>query len=210
MRRKVIIITSLLLILGLVLMISRQSGASMADLQRPLPGDNLIPNANATIDRIITLDASADDAWPWIVQLGQGRAEWYAPAWIEAIFVKDPAKRPARKIIPKFQHIAVGDVFEDYGPGKMKVLQVDSKKHILLYQLANVNQKLGEKGTITWLLALDPIDAHHSKLVIRLRGSADPLFLIGLKTFGGLFDYATIEVLEAGLNERFSQMERGK
>lgn len=195
----------LLVLVELMLFISRQSGTSPADLERSLPGDSLIPNSNTTIDRIIYFNTSAEKAWPWIVQLGQGRAEWYAPAWIEALFVKDPTKRPARKIVSKYQKVKVGDIFDDYGPGKMKVLQFDPKKHIILYQLANINQKLGEKGTITWLLMLEPVDANHSKLIIRLRGKADLPMLLAFRTFGGLFDYATIEVLETGLNERFAQ-----
>jgi len=48
-------------------------GATDQESQEPLLGDNVITNADLTATRAITIRASADQVWPWIVQLGQGR-----------------------------------------------------------------------------------------------------------------------------------------
>ena len=42
------------------------------------PGDDLIPDANVVDTRAVDIDASPDAVWPWLVQMGYGRAGWYS------------------------------------------------------------------------------------------------------------------------------------
>ncbi|HLM49750.1 MAG TPA: hypothetical protein VK279_04320, partial [Solirubrobacteraceae bacterium] len=46
-------------------------GASEADLRRPLPGDELVPDPASESTRAVTIDAPPEAVWPWIAQLGQ-------------------------------------------------------------------------------------------------------------------------------------------
>ncbi|HET9017587.1 MAG TPA: hypothetical protein VFN57_18445, partial [Thermomicrobiaceae bacterium] len=46
--------------------------------RRPLPGDALVPDPMGVITHAITINAPSEDVWPWLVQLGAGRAGWYA------------------------------------------------------------------------------------------------------------------------------------
>lgn len=79
--------------------------ASREERGRTLAGDALIPDPMALITHAITIDAPPGDVWPWLVQLGSGRAGWYAYDRI------DNGRRPsARRIVPELQHIAVGEV----------------------------------------------------------------------------------------------------
>lgn len=48
-------------------------GTTDQELDEPLPGDDLIANPNLVATRAITVRTSADQVWPWIAQLGQGR-----------------------------------------------------------------------------------------------------------------------------------------
>src|SRR6266540_2562897 len=49
-------------------------GATDEERDATLAGDDLIPNPDLIATRAITVHATADQVWPWIAQLGQGRA----------------------------------------------------------------------------------------------------------------------------------------
>ena len=53
-------------------------GATDDELRRAMPGDELVarPTFNAT--RAVTVQAPASMIWPWIVQIGFGKAGWYS------------------------------------------------------------------------------------------------------------------------------------
>jgi len=82
-------------------------GATEQEHDEPLPGDDLIANINLSATRAITIRASADEIWPWIAQLGQGRGGFYSYDFLENIVGCDI--HSAYRIIPEFQDVAVGD-----------------------------------------------------------------------------------------------------
>src|SRR5215218_527701 len=53
-------------------------GATDEERDATLAGDDLIPNPDLTATRAITVHAAADQVWPWIAQLGQGRGGFYS------------------------------------------------------------------------------------------------------------------------------------
>jgi len=46
-------------------------GATDDELRKPLPGDELAPDAKLKATHAITINAPAADVWPWLVQMGQ-------------------------------------------------------------------------------------------------------------------------------------------
>src|ERR1700730_4678819 len=52
-------------------------GATPEEVGEVMPGDEVVaaPTFNAT--RAVTVDASPEAIWPWLVQIGFGRAGWY-------------------------------------------------------------------------------------------------------------------------------------
>jgi hypothetical protein len=52
--------------------------ASDEEVGAALPGDELVPHADLTATRAITVRTLPDGVWPWIVQLGQGRGGFYS------------------------------------------------------------------------------------------------------------------------------------
>jgi len=58
-------------------------GTTDKESEEQLPGDDLIENADITATRAITIRASADQVWPWIAQLGQGRGGFYSYDFLE-------------------------------------------------------------------------------------------------------------------------------
>src|SRR5260221_3260859 len=53
-------------------------GATREESERPLLGDDLIAVPDLVATRAITIHTSADQVWPWIAQLGQGRGGFYS------------------------------------------------------------------------------------------------------------------------------------
>src|SRR5215217_1691913 len=49
-------------------------GATDQERQQALAGDELLPNARAWTTHAITIEAPAPTVWPWLVQMGWGRA----------------------------------------------------------------------------------------------------------------------------------------
>jgi hypothetical protein len=60
-------------------------GATAEEASTLLPGDDLVPEARYATTRALTVRASAESIWPWLVQLGQGRAGFYTYDRLEQI-----------------------------------------------------------------------------------------------------------------------------
>src|SRR5208282_2451268 len=73
--------------------------------RRALPGDGVVPNAAAEVMHAVTIRAPPECVWPWLAQMGAGRAGWYSYDSID-----NDGHPSATKVIPELQHLAVGDV----------------------------------------------------------------------------------------------------
>jgi uncharacterized protein YndB with AHSA1/START domain len=80
-------------------------GATDAEVVDTMPGDEiLVEKASFDATRAITIDAPPQAVWPWLVQLGHGRAGWYS------YDLFDNAARPSvDRVLPEYQQPAVGD-----------------------------------------------------------------------------------------------------
>ena len=56
----------------------RTWGYDPIEESKALPGDDLVPTPKGIITRGITIDAPPEAVWPWLVQMGYGRAGWYS------------------------------------------------------------------------------------------------------------------------------------
>ena len=65
-------------------------GATRAEIDGPLLGDDVVPDADVVMDRAFTLAATPEEVWPWLVQLGKQRAGWYFPRRVERILPRTP------------------------------------------------------------------------------------------------------------------------
>jgi hypothetical protein len=82
-------------------------GATDEEMTALLPGDELVPQANVTATRAITVHAPTADVWPWLAQLGQQRGGFYSYDVLENLFGCDI--HSADRIVPEWQHVETGD-----------------------------------------------------------------------------------------------------
>lgn len=71
------------------------------------PRDDLIPIPDLLATRAITVPAAADQVWPWIVQLGQGRGGFYSYDVLENLVGCDI--HSADRVVAQWQDLKVGD-----------------------------------------------------------------------------------------------------
>jgi hypothetical protein len=127
-------------------------GATDEEVRATLPGDDLLPKPSGSSTRAIGIDAPPEMVWPWLVQVGYGRAGWYSYDWID-----NDGKPSADRIVPELQSLEVGDrilMIPGMGP---EVKAVEEPRFIV---------SGGEADS--WCLALDPTDGG-TRLVSRWR-----------------------------------------
>ena len=82
-------------------------GATVDEVDSRLPGDDLLANPDVITTRAIHIDAPPGRIWPWLVQMGPGRAGAYTYDWIENLAGLN--MHSADEILPEYQHLEVGD-----------------------------------------------------------------------------------------------------
>ena len=71
----------------------------------PMPGDELLDHPSFHATRAISILAPPEDVWPWLVQIGYGRAGFYAYDLLDNL----GHGRSAERIRPELQNLDVGD-----------------------------------------------------------------------------------------------------
>ena len=105
----------------------RRWGVDPVEARTALPGDDLVPEAEAVDTRGITIAAPPDEVWPWLVQMGYHRAGWYSYDTIDM-------NRPSvDSIVPEWQSLAVGDVVRTHPGGGFEVKVVEPGRSLVLY-----------------------------------------------------------------------------
>jgi hypothetical protein len=136
-------------------------GATPTEVAATMPGDELVPGGVGST-RAISIDAPAAAVWPWLVQLGFGRAGWYSYDWID-----NDGRPSAERIVPELQHLAVGDVIAMTPDQGFAVVALDPGRSIV---------SRSEDGTTSWCLLLAPCGPGSTRLVSRFRARFEPSF----------------------------------
>ena len=136
-------------------------GATDAEVARPMPLDEHVPDPMLKSTMAITIDAPPDKVWPWLVQMGDPpRAGYYSYTWIERLVGLQIEN--VDTILPQFQALRVGEAL-DKG-GTMRVLAVEPGRHLVLGPPDSV-----DTVTCTWAFGLYPTGQQATRLVTRCR-----------------------------------------
>jgi hypothetical protein len=136
-------------------------GTTPDDLTRVMTGDPFILNPTLSATHAVTIDALPEDIWLWLVQMGYRRGGLYSYDWLDRLFgILD---RPsANRVLPEFQHLALGDKIL-LGPGqkqKLTVVAVEPYRALVL--------SYKEHGfDWVWQFGLYPLDNNRTRLVTR-------------------------------------------
>lgn len=156
-------------VVGLVALLRRWSlrwGATHDELGRELPGDGLTPAADLVSTRAISIEAGADDVWPWIAQLGQGRAGFYSYDFLENLAGADI--HSAGTIVDEWQSIGVGDVVHLAPEVALTVAAVEPRRALVLHAGTSMGPMLVPYD-FTWAFVLRELPDGTTRLVVRER-----------------------------------------
>jgi hypothetical protein len=148
--------------------------------ERPLPGDDLVPDVAAQATHGVTIRARPAQIWPWLVQMGGRRAGYYS------IDVLDNGGEPsAMEVHPELQDIRVGDVLPAT-PDSLEGFEVLRVERDAVLVLGGLYDSLAKKQLpfaarrpdaywhVTWAFVLEPLDAERTRLHVRARVAFSP------------------------------------
>ncbi|WP_224240664.1 hypothetical protein [Hyalangium gracile] len=146
-------------------------GATSAEVQQSMPGDELVPHPHLDTTRAITVEARPEAIWPWLVQMGYHRGGWYSYDWLDNLGAPS-----ARNILPELQNLQVGDRLTPIASGFV-VAAVEPQRSLVLL----TRDPRGRIRT-SWTFLIEPIGPGRCRLIERLRCVYD-FNLLGLLLF---------------------------
>lgn len=155
----------------------RRWGATDAEVAAVMPGDELVPGSQIFCTRAITIDAPPEAVWPWLVQVGFGKAGFYSNDLLDNL-----AHPSAGRIVEELQDPKIGD----WVPMFSKVNDTTAFK---IAAIKPPEELVWAKPDSTWAWTLTEI-AGRTRLVTRVRilscwrRPADALLSLVLMEFG--------------------------
>lgn len=171
-------------------------GATDTEVAAPMPGDDLVPGCQYRTTRAPTIAAAPEDVWPWLVQVGFGRAGFYS------VDLLDNLGRPsAQQLLPQSESLEIGQwVPMSPTPSERTAFQVHGfdAPHWLLWA----------KPDSTWCWSLQDLGDGRARLVARIRTRydwrrpADAALSVLLMEVG---DFAMLRRMLLGIRARAEQ-----
>ena len=157
----ILLVGTVLVFSTLVLYAHNQVRATKSERARTLPGDDLIPQPLGSVNHAITIRRAPNQVWPWLVQMGAGRAGWYAYD-----FVDNGGQPSSETILANYQTIRVGSILPAFPGAKdaFVVVQYEHNHHLVLaWKLSS------GKYQTTWAFVLDQPQPGETRLIVRGR-----------------------------------------
>jgi hypothetical protein len=132
-------------------------GATAEEASEPLPGDDRTPRPRVQSTRAVTIDAPPEQVWPWLAQMGIGRAGFSTHDWVERLMFRAryaEGKHSATRIHPGVPPLQVGDTVP-MGAGTLApVVEVEPGRHLVAQEA----------------YVLRPLAGNKTRLIARYRG----------------------------------------
>ncbi|MBL8120310.1 MAG: hypothetical protein JNJ78_22460 [Anaerolineae bacterium] len=156
-------------------------GATETERVMPLPGDRFIPPGAIVSTRAITINAPPQAVWPWLMQIGQGRAGFYSHDWLENLFA---ARMENVEVLdPSIPPLQIGDQVSMQHDGPALTVSVVEPERALAFD--------------GWTLYLHPQQDGTTRLIVRYP------FAVGESLWDKVYYYAIFEewhfVMETGM-----------
>ncbi|MEA4906685.1 MAG: hypothetical protein VB089_03630 [Anaerolineaceae bacterium] len=195
-------------------------GATPEELNAGLPGDDLLSSPGYRTTRAITIHAPAAQVWPWLVQIGYGRAGWYSYDQLEeAAGAGDFMEgQSTRRIIPELQELKIGDAIPAAPPPYLAFHVQDLQAARYLVTRCTIDMFSGHdlgvgnrRGNYldgTWVFFLHETGPHTTRMVFRLRAEYPATPLMGAMVRGVLepVHFLMEQKMMRGIRERAESM----
>lgn len=140
-------------------------GATREECLRTWPGDEFTPETLGICTRAITIQATPEQIWPWVMQIGQDRAGYYSYTWLENLFRAEMSN--TFRLVPEWQRRSVGDDLwmaakHNYqGRARMTVAYIDPFRAMVNVAYADRDSALNLKWAPhgSWNFLLQPISS---------------------------------------------------
>ena len=167
---------------AVLIRLGRTYGSDAAERAMALPGDRIITDPKVVTDHAVTIDAPPSAVWPWLVQMGWGRAGWYTARWVDRLLF--PANgRSADRIIPELQDIEIGMFIPD-GPPETEcgliVREIEPERALVLRSTTHLPMSWRAHARLdwSWAFVLTPLDAgRRTRFHFRSRWTTHPWWL---------------------------------
>jgi hypothetical protein len=170
----------------------RRWGATDAEVAAAMPGDELVPGCQYTATRAVAIDAPPAAVWPWLIQVGFGKAGFYSNDLLDNV-----GHPSASRVVDELQGARIGD----WVPMFSRVNDVTAFR---IAALEPPRELLWVKPDSTWAWRLQPAGTG-TRLVTRLRilyrwdQPAGALLSVLLNEFG---DFPMMRKMLRGIRER--------
>lgn len=156
-------------------------GATQDEINRTLPGDDLVPDPRFSATHAVTINAPVSKVWPWIVQIGQGRGGFYSYDWIENMMGLDI--HSTDRILSEYQDLTVGDIIPlapDESVG-VPVVELEKERVIVLHGDTRTGDgeatpivKPGDYLHVSWVFFLESLDDRTTRFIERFKLDYNP------------------------------------
>jgi hypothetical protein len=177
-------------------------GASAQEINASLPGDELVPSPNIGYTRAVSINASPDQIYPWIVQIGAGKGGWYSYDWFETNILRCQNSN-ADRIRDEWQGLQVGDKVkmcpDENMPPAYIVARMDPNQAIVL------GHQDGDRWVEVWQFVMVPQQDGSTRLVIRSRSEMGGWFWNIMRPG----EFIMMRGMIQGIKDRAEKMARG-
>ncbi len=177
-------------------------GASQQEISASLPGDELVLSPNIGYTRAVTVNASPEQIYPWIVQIGADPGGWYSYDWFETNILRCPNTN-ADRIHEEWQDLKVGGQVkmcpDEKMPPAYKVARMDPDQAIVL------GHQDGDKWVEVWQFVMVPQADGTTRLVIRSRSEMGGWFWNIMRPG----EFIMMHGMMQGIKERAEGMAQG-
>jgi hypothetical protein len=181
------------------------SGLAAGERTDALPGDEIVTDPMWQSTRAITIYATPEQVWPWIVQMGfpSHRAGWYTPHWLDRLTF-GIKQRSSDHIVPELQEVIVGDRIPDSDDFStfFTVAAVDPPHTLVLHSTRHVIKPI-RTIDFSWAFSIREISPGRSRLFIRARTNYTPRWAVPfVELMVGPADFVNAGAMLRGIKKR--------
>lgn len=133
-------------------------GATDDEVHGPMPGDDLLDGDAFTATRAVSIAAPPERVWPWLLQVGFGRAGFYSYDLLDNL-----GRPSADEILPGFASVAPGDLAAPMAS------PANDQNSFVVAEAHEPSVLVWSKPDSTWAWRLTADDAGGTRLVTRLK-----------------------------------------